>query len=427
MPQVSHGLEPPTWLAPIAEALDSVIAERKRLLACFSTPPQFGKSELCFHFLAKALQSVRLNLLYLAYSETFTRRQMRRARRVADSAGVEFTGHNRALLEWYLANGSSLFATGITGSVTGNPADGALVDDAVKDWAQAQSKSERDKIYEGFNANVMTRINPRGFCFVVGTRWHEDDLIGRLIQQGWLNFNLPAINDEGESLWPEGRPIEFLESQREQFGEYLFSALYQGRPRPRGGEVFKQPSWCDLESIPVVGRDGQGVDLAYTAKTSADYSCTLLMRERNGEYWIRDFQMKQVEPQDFVPIMRSQNEMGKGCPARWHCSGTEMGVVKLINSLGFTLQGVTAASDKFVRAQPVAAAWNAGKVHVPRDASWSSRFVDIVTSFTGVGDAIDDPVDSLSSAFSLLWSGAGSGQVSTVKRSRASKGLRGQM
>lgn len=423
--QTSPHLTAPYWLKPIADELERALETPTRF--CFSTPPQHGKSELIFHWIAWALLKggPDREILYLTYNDDFATAQMRRAKPIAEQAGLRFRSDSRAFCEWYLDGKGKLSANGIRGSVSGKPGKLIIIDDGVKDWAEAHSRTIRDATFDALRANVITRMHPDSSLVNVMTRWHEDDLTGRMEKLGWKVINLPAINDDGEALWPEGRPIDFLEQQREQLGAHVFSALYQGRPRPIGGEVFQPPHYCNLSDIPTIGRDAIGIDLAYTAKTSADRSVSLVLRQaRSGHMYVADVVTKQCEPTDFKPVLERHTSMSPGTVPVWHCSGIEKnGVASLLRrNLGININAVNAGSDKFVRAQPVAAAWNAGKILVPRDASWTARFVDEVCSFTGVGDAHDDQVDALGSAFGAL-SSSSEGKVKTVSRGRT-KGLR---
>ena len=347
----------------------------------------------------------RREILYLTYNDDFANAQMRRAKPIAEQAGIRFRGDSKSFTQWYLESGSKLSANGIRGSVSGKPGKLIIIDDGVKDWAEAHSTTVRNATDDALKANVLTRMHPDSSVINVMTRWHEDDLTGRLADRGWRVINLPAISEDGRALWPEERPIEFLEEQRGQLGEHVFSALYQGRPRPIGGELFQSPTFCDWVDVPTQGKDAIGIDLAYTAKTHADRSVCLLLRgDPYGKAYVADVVAKQVKATDFVPVLRSMQNKSPGAPMLWHCAGTEKGSADFIKERGIPLRTKNAGKDKFVRAQPVAAAWNAGKIIVPRDAPWSNQLIQEVCSFTGVSDSHDDHVDALASAFDALGS-----------------------
>jgi predicted phage terminase large subunit-like protein len=213
--------------------------------------------------------------------------------------------------------------------------------------------------------------------------------------------NLSAIDDKGKALWPEARPIDWLSEQREQLGEHVFQAMYQGRPRPLGGELFGPPTFC--EAIPDYGTYSVGVDLAYSSKTHADYSVSLVLKAcQDGKIYVVDVVRKQVKAPEFALALKSHASQYPGSPMTWHAAGSERGAADFLIAAGIPLKVQNANTDKFVRSQPVAAAWAAGKIMIPRSAPWAGVFLDEVCGFTGVNDAHDDMVDALASAFSAL-------------------------
>lgn len=328
---------------------------------------------------------------------------------MADVAGVPFRNDSRSICEWNLTNGAELYATGVGGSITGRPAGLIVLDDLIKGWKEAQSAGLREFAEDWFAANVDSRIHPDTSVIFPSTRWHEEDISQRLIDQGFEHINLPAIKDDGSVLWPEGRPLEFLEERRKG-KEFIFEALYQGRPRPRGSEVFGLAHYCD--HIPREGRVGIGIDLAYSSKTHADYSVSVVLVQKGDTYTVADVVRKQVQATDFALSLKAHASAWRGAKMRWACSGTEKGTAQFLRQLGLPVDEVSANRDKLARALPVSAAWNQGKILVPRNEPWTEEFVREVTHFAGVNDPHDDQVDALASAFDLLSSGAGLGQYS---------------
>jgi predicted phage terminase large subunit-like protein len=311
---------------------------------------------------------------------------------------------------WQTTNGASLLATGIEGALTGYGIDGAIiVDDPVKDRMGAESATMRDHACEWFHDVAMTRVHPGASVLVVQTRWHPDDLAGRLIADGWHFINLAAIAEEdeptrkaGEALWPARRPIDFLEKIRSA-NAYTWASLYQGRPRPKGGAVFGDPRF--YERLPETGlRYSIGIDLAYTAKTSSDYSVAVVMAERAGTIYIVDVLREQVSQPTFSRLLKSLCATYPGARVRGYLAGTERGAADYIIESGVKFDAVTAKGDKFVRAQPYAGAWNQdpGRVLVPRQAEWLDAYLNEHARFTGLNDAHDDQVDAAAAAFDAL-------------------------
>ena len=400
VPFASPELAEPRHLAVLADALTRAETEPLRIVV--NTPPQHGKSTLVFHWLAKLLRSQARRILYITYSHDFAVSQMRLAKPIAERGGVPFSGGSKALCEWMTRLGGTFYATGIGGAITGRPGGIIVVDDPIKDWTEAQSPTIRETAYNWLRSSVLTRMHPSSSVIVVQTRWHEDDVSGRLERDGWLRVNLKAIQDNGTALWPEERPLPWLEEQRSEkgVGPFIFAALYQGEPRPKGGAVFNGVSYYD--TLPSERRAAIGVDLAYTAKTAADSSISIVVETNGTDYYVTDVIKRQVAAPEFALTLKAHSSMHPGAPMRWYASGTEKGSGQFIQQLGIPLTVMPATADKYVRAQPTAAMWNAGKIHLPRNAPWVPSFLRVVLGFTGVGDTEDDEVDAMAAAFDAL-------------------------
>jgi hypothetical protein len=146
-----------------------------------------------------------------------------------------------------------LYSVGLGGALTGRPADIMLVDDPLKGREQADSDTVREAMHEWWTSVARTRLAPGAPALVIQTRWHEDDLAGRMIEQGWPLINIPALSDgetedaldreSGEWLIStRGRTRLDWEKVRADVGERDFAALYQGRPAPLEGGIF-QHAW----------------------------------------------------------------------------------------------------------------------------------------------------------------------------------------
>jgi predicted phage terminase large subunit-like protein len=405
--RVSGGsLIAPRHLAPLVALLER--ARHEPVRAVVSAPPQHGKSETIMHALAWHLaQDPTRTHAYVTYAGNFATDQSRRIRSITDSAGVEMSDQ-AALRRWRTARGGGLIAEGVSGQLTGKSVDGIFViDDPYKDRVEAESALKRERVWQFFTDVAKTRLNPAASVIVVHTRWHEDDLAGRLVKHhGWERVNLPAVSLEGAPLWPERYTPAWLKEQREALGEYSWASLYMGEPRPRGGAVFRDVRLYDPQTHVVrshVWRVAIGVDLAYTAKSRADYSvAVVLAADGQGHCYVLDVVRAQLE----APQMAQQLAALKtryAAPMRWYTGGTEAGVAQLMQSMGVTIETMPARQDKFLRAQSAAAAWNASRISVPTNTAWSNAFVEEVLAFTGVGDIHDDQVDALAAAYDQLF------------------------
>lgn len=157
-----------------------------------------------------------------------------------------------------------------------------------------------------------------------------------------------------------------------------------------------------------------GADLAYSEKKYADYSVALVMAEHQGLYYVLDVQRHQIKAPKFDALVKGLKQTYGVHKTRWYTNTTEEGLADVIG-----VKPVLAKDDKFIRAQPVAAAWNAGRVLVPEHAPWLDKFVSEVCGFTGIEDEHDDQVDALASAYDALQSNAtyeGWGNIEPPKR-----------
>ncbi len=247
-----------------------------------------------------------------------------------------------------------------------------------------------------------------------------------MVKRGWRYLNMPAICESaddplgreiGQALWETQRPLSMLLDRR-QANEYVFASLYQGRPRPRGDAVFNDPTF--YSELPKQFRRGYGIDLAYTAKTHADWSVLVVLAAGNdGLVYVVDVIRRQCKAPEFRSVVKQAlGKYGPG-PVRWYCSGTEKGVADLLEIP--SLQALAATTDKLVRAQRTSEAWNSGKLLVPDDPKrhpWLNDFLETVTNFTGVADAHDDDVDALAAGFDALQTAGYSGMVVVPMRGR---------
>lgn len=425
IPRVSRGLEAPRHLQPYIDILER--ADREPIRAVIAAPPRHAKTESTVHALAWWLKrNPRGRFAYATYAQALSDSIAFKARSIASRAGAEVSGPLRS---WREQQGAQVEWTSIGGPFTGKGVDKVLViDDPVKDRADAESALKRARAWDWFEDVARTRVEPGASIIVMATRWHPDDLSGRLIKEGWQYINLKAIADvddpfgreAGTPLWPEHRPLSFFEEHRRN--AYKWASLFQGEPRPRSGSVFQQPN--EWHSLPHIGRVGYGIDLAYTSKTNADYSVCIRGLMTYGELddltgkptpklYILDVKRAQVDAPSFTLAIKSMWSARRG-PMRWYCATSELGSAQFVKKAVPVFEPKIASADKFIRAGEVAAAWNAGNVLVPGKPSdvsedvewfapeWVNEFLDEVLAFTGIKDAHDDQVDALAALWDVL-------------------------
>ncbi len=394
-------------LAPLTRLLER--ATREPVDAVISVPPRHGKTELLLHWFGWALQrDPTTTCAYVSYADTFAARKNRRAMAIAQRAGIAL-GDKQAANEWETLEGGLVRSTGILGQLTGDGFRQIVLDDPIKNREEAESPTMRDKIWDAVTSDLYTRQDPAGTSFILcGARWHSEDPAGRAIDEGWEHINIPAIDDEGNALWPEVWSLERLAKIRARIGEYAWHSLFLGRPQPRGSSVFGPETYYTEPALAYSVTFG--IDLAYTAKTRADRSVSIKLGRvppatpgADPIYHVLDVQVRQVRAPEFATVLRAHHTSAPGAPIWFYGSTTERGTADLLAGLGgIPVDGKLATADKFVRAQPVAAAWNQGRIRVPEPNAahpWVGDFVKEVRRFTGADGETDDQVDALAAAF----------------------------
>lgn len=411
VPRLGRQYRPPTHLDPLVQALELALRQSVRRTA--HAPPRHAKTDTVLAFIAYALL-LRPDLThgYITYADALAKSKSSKARNWALQQGLHLAPGAKRLNEWRTAEGGGLLAGGAGGPLTGQGITGILfVDDPYKDRVQAESAAYKARIIDWWNDVAETRLEPGASAFVFHTRWTSDDLIGH-IHDGegaseWEHIHLPAISHDGRALWPDRMPLEWLLKKQLAVGEYTWQSLYQGVPRSRGTSVFGPVHFFAL--LPAAFRVAIGIDLAYSEKTSADYSVAVVLAEAAGVFYVLEVVRLQVRAPDFAIRLKALREKYAGAPIRFIGAGTEIGSVDFLQRDKIPVQVKQATGDKFLRAQLCAAAWNDKKILLPTPAEkqplpWVVPFVTEVCGFSGVRDKNDDQVDALVAAHDALLS-----------------------
>ncbi len=270
-----------------------------------------------------------------------------------------------------------------------------VIDDLEND-ENVRTVEQRLKLLDWFTKSLLNLPGPGGAqVLVIGTVLHPDSLLCGLLatERGevWTQRRLQAIQPDGTSLWPAAWTVEKLDAKRAEIGALAFASEYMNDPIRRGATVFQDAHYYD--ALPTTGyREAVGIDFAYTAKAHADYSVAIRGRLHDGALYLTDVYRAQVE----IPAFAAQLRAWDAHHNLARIGGTEKGIVQLIKrEYGVRLDTIPASTDKFAFAQPAAAAWNAGKVLIPRHAPWVPALLDELLAFTGVNDPHDDQVDAL--------------------------------
>jgi len=325
--------------------------------------------------------------------------------------GVHLAGDSASAEAWDIAgHDGGLDAMGVGGGVTGKGGHIIIVDDPVKSREEAESETYRDKVWDWFTDDLYTRREPGAAVIVVMTRWHQDDLVGRLLrdQPGtWEVLDMPALNEAGAALWPERYDLPALERIQRMIGDYAWSALYQQSPVPAAGGVFKRAAFHVTPLLDEVSYAVRYWDLAMSEKTSADYTAGVKIgRHANGRLAVLDVQRVRKDWGDVVPYIAQIAALdGPGVPIGVEQAGyMSRAVQDLSGEPGLhnhSIWGYAVDKDKLTRALPFAARVAAEQVDV-LESSWTTDYLDELCSFPY--GAHDDQVDASSGAYAMLGS-----------------------
>lgn len=418
---LSPRLERPDHLAAIGDAIEDAFAaaegRRPPVRVCISAPPQTGKTTVVQHGEALWLRRRPQDwIAHVSYGAELAEVKSRVVRDLVRRLGVELRDDSQSVKTWQTKAGGGFLARGRGGAITGQEGIKlAVLDDPYSQMTEAQSRHMRDRIDTDFRAVLMSRVHPDTSVIVQHTRFHEDDQIGRLEKEGWRIVNLTAVDEQtGESFW-RSRSREFWAQVRREVGEHTWWSLYMGQPRPREGRLFREVAYYD--ELPYGLDVAIGIDLAYSAKSSADWSIAVVLGhdEAHGRWYVIDVVRRQCEAPVFAAELASLRRSWPHARMRWYASGPEKGTADMIRALdsSVVIDVLAPTADKLTRALPVSAAWNRGAVLLPRTRddspaerrAWVDAFSGVVLDFSGKGDAHDDDVDALAAAFDALQNG----------------------
>lgn len=358
--------------------------------------------------------------------------------------GLRIAPDYGAARRWQLdGHRGGVVAVGVGGGLTGRPLDALVLDDPYADKTQADSAYYRDRVWDWWQSVGSTRLAPGAPVIIILTRWHEDDIVGRLLAgedaDRWRVINIPALADhdpeKGQSD-PLGRePGEWLVSARGrttaeweqiklQAGTRTFTALYQGRPSPDSGNVWHRNWWrryatplwsqhptiADAYQVREYDELVMSWDMAFKDTKASDYVVGQVWARRGADVFLLDQVRRRLSFTDTVTAFQAMVR-------RWPQAGAKLVEDKangtaVINTLKSKIPGIiaiTPTESKYARAQAVAPVIEAGNVHLPDGEIALFDTEELVTEAAGFPlTAHDDQVDATSQALArLLLDGTG--------------------
>jgi phage terminase large subunit-like protein len=445
------------WASPLdmAQALDSTIvrtpaldlinqalvdvAEGREDRLIIAMPPQEGKSSTCSYRYPQWLLSQvdpDLRVIIVSYSDEIARRWGADIKRDFETfngedgtvdLGVRLRADTRAAGRWQVeGHRGGAFCSGVAGSVTGRACNVMVIDDPIKDLEQAQSSIYRERFQRFWQGVAVPRLGPGAKVVLVSTRWHEQDAAGWLLEHEgdrrhggrWRVLNIPA-QAEGDDDPIGRRTGEFMQSARgkrdwagtrKSVGEYVWAALYQGRPAPAEGGLFKRLWWRYWSPAPETGLLGERIDcggriwplrqcwrfmtgdLAASTRTSADWTAAAAWALTiDGDLVLLDYNRARVGEVHHFDLFRPLAQ-------RWQVDtifleASQYGTTLVADATRSELHitPIQAEVDKFSRALPYSARCSGGRVWLPAGSPKMGAFVDEHAGFPAASH--DDLVD----------------------------------
>jgi predicted phage terminase large subunit-like protein len=348
---------------------------------------------------------------------------------------LELSESNAATKDWGVENRrGGMIATGIGGSITGQGADLMIIDDPIKNMKEASSQLIRDNIWDEWEATLSTRLHDGASLIVIMTRWHEDDLIGRLLARSprdWIRLRLPAIAEDeddllgrkiGEALCPElGYNEKWAEHKKTEVGSRTWASLYQQRPAPAGGNIFKR-EWMkfyvrtqeqkrewglsdDVIVLPIhFDKMAQSWDCTFKDSETSDYVAGGIWGRKKAQYFLFDVDHRRMGFADTMKAIRAMSD--KWPKARSKYIEDKANGTAIIEMLQDEISGIVPVNPdggKEARANAVSPLFEAGNVYLPHPnmCPWVEDLIEELVSFPNA--AHDDLVDMATQALNQLY------------------------
>lgn len=341
--------------------------------------------------------------------------------------GVTIAGDKGAVQAWDIADHlGGYYAVGVGGSPTGSGGDLIVIDDPIRSAADADSETVRDALWEWYTGTIRTRLEPGGSIILTATRWHDDDLTGRLIAaestggETWRHIRMPAINDANAALWPARWPVEALDAIKRAVGSRVWSSQYQGDPIPVEGGMFKRGWWQSYRELPELRRVELTMDSAFKEGVENDYSVIACWgNDGNGSAYLVNVWRERVEfpallrmahkahgwareafPGIRVPLVIEDKASGQSAIQTLAKPLPQMDGT-ILPALPVIAFPVKSTENKISRGEGVTPIVEGGRAFIPERAPWLDEWIKEHERFP-LGTH-DDQVDTTSMALNRLF------------------------
>jgi predicted phage terminase large subunit-like protein len=418
----------PAHLAALSLALARAAMGRcPRLMV--SMPPQHGKSNLVSRWFPVWLLDrwPERQVILASYEAGFAAEWGRAVRNaIAEHQAalrVRLSDDSTAADRWRTTAEGGMVTAGVGGPITGRGADILIVDDPVKNDEEARSRTYRDRAWEWWLRVAYTRLRPGAAAVLVMTRWHQDDLAGRILagaEEPWEVLAFPAIAEEGDplarppgtALWPERYPIEDLQRIKREIGSQAFACLYQQHPSPDEGGMVKRNWWRFWREPPQCPWLLQSWDMTFKETTDGSYVVGQVWGVKGADRFLLD----QVRARmDFPGAVRAVQTLSAKWPAAMRKlvedKANGPAVVSTLQHQVAGLLPVQVRGSKEARMAAHTAEIEAGNVYLPDPsiAPWVHDYIEELAAFP-LGP-YDDQVDATSQALADLATSAADSYV----------------
>jgi predicted phage terminase large subunit-like protein len=389
-------------------------------------PPQHGKSQ----DITETLPSCYLGrhpdrrVIEVSYGDDLARRFGRSNKRKIEQFGksifnIELSRDSRSDTEFSIeGHQGSMISRGIMAGITGQPGDLIIIDDPIKNRQEADSETYRERMWEEWLNSINTRRSANCKVIIIQTRWHEDDLAGRLINtmpSKCKVINLPCEAEDndilgrnkGDALFPEiGKDNtwlqEFKQAYATQEGARAWLALFQGRPTAQEGNLIKR-GWFKYYKVMPDRFDQviQSWDCTFKDSDGSDYVVGTVWGRVGADKYLLDIKRDRM---DLPATIQAIIQMTAKWPDAWmklvEDKANGSAVIQMLQHKIPGLYAVNPEGSKIARVQAVLPHIEAGNVYLPEDAEWVNDFVEECASFPQ--GKHDDQVDSMSQALIRL-------------------------
>lgn len=306
-------------------------------------------------------------------------------------------------------------AAGVGGPITGSGADLLIIDDPIKNQEEADSATFRENVWDWFTSTAYTRLEDAGAAIVIATRWHHDDLIGRLLAaeraggDRWDVLHLPAIAEDGSALWPEKYDRPALDRIKAAVGSRVFAALYQGRPSSDDTALLKREWWryyggpTGLALPEAFDQALQSWDTAFKGGVANDYVAGQVWGRKGADCYLLGRDKRRLDFPGTLAAIRAMTAQFPDVRTKLveDTANGPAAIATLRHEIGGIIP-VKPEGGKVSRVNAIAGLVEAGNVYLPHPsiAPWVAELVEECTAFPA--GAHDDEVDALSQALVYL-------------------------